>query len=112
QHKKTADNTLLDVACGTGGHLTHLLPHFTCEGLDMDTGMLAVAREKFPAVTFHQADMTNFHLGKQYGVVTCMFSSIGYVQTVEALNQTLKNFAEHVVSGGVVVIEPWFSSVL
>jgi len=112
QHKKTDDNTLLDVACGTGGHITHLLPRFACEGLDMDTGMLAVAREKFPTLTFHQADMTDFHLNKHYGVITCMFSSIGYVQTVDALNATIKNFADHLVRGGVVVVEPWFSLVL
>ena len=30
-----AAQTLLDVACGTGGHLVHLEKQFKCEGLDL-----------------------------------------------------------------------------
>jgi len=112
QYKKTDDNTLLDVACGTGGHLTHLLAHFDGEGLDMDTGMLRVAREKFPHITFHQADMTQFNLGRKYGVITCLFSSIAYTHMIPALKETIRNFANHLVSGGVVIVEPWISSAL
>lgn len=112
QYKKTDDNTLLDVACGTGGHLAHLLNHFAGEGLDMDAGMLKVAREKFPHVTFHQADMTQFDLGRNYGVITCLFSSIAYTHTIPALTATIRNFANHLVSGGVVIVEPWISSAL
>ncbi len=112
QYKKTDDNNLLDVACGTGGHLTHLQNHFACEGLDMDTGMLKVAREKFPKMTFHQFDMTEFDLGRKYGVITCMFSSIAYTHTLPALKATVHHFAEHLVSGGVIIVEPWISSTL
>lgn len=110
QYKKTDNNTLLDVACGTGGHLAHLISHFACEGLDLDSGMLAIAREKFPSITFHQADMTQFNLGRKYGVITCMFSSIAYAHTTEKLNATLQHFADHTENGGVILVEPWFTS--
>jgi SAM-dependent methyltransferase len=112
QYKRTDTNTLLDVACGTGGHLTHLIPHFACEGLDLDTGMLAVAREKFPHITFHQGDMTDFHLGRKYAVIICMFSSIGYTHTTEKLNATIQHFVDHTEQGGIIIVEPWFSSEL
>ncbi len=51
------DGTLLDVACGTGAHLLHLRDHYRVEGLDLDPGMLDVARAKLPGVPFHQGDM-------------------------------------------------------
>src|SRR5262249_48372188 len=39
----------------------------------------------------------------------CLFSSIGYVVTTEALRRTVAAFAEHLAPGGVLVIEPWFT---
>jgi hypothetical protein len=44
----------------------------------------------------------------RYDAVVCLFSSIGYVLTVEYLNQTLCAFARCVRPGGVVIVEPWF----
>lgn len=109
QHKSSDGSTLLDAACGTGGHIPYLRGHYQIEGFDLDDQMVAVARQRFPDVLFHQADMTNFDLGKQFDVVTCLFSSIGYVKTVVALRQTIRNFARHTRLGGVVIVEPWFS---
>src|SRR5689334_13930010 len=63
--KQTAGNDLLDVACGTGGHLQYLKDWYSVEGLDMDANMLDVARRRYPGVTFHRADMTRFDLGRQ-----------------------------------------------
>lgn len=107
QYKKSAGSQLLDVACGTGGHIPHLQQHYQVAGLDLDDSMLDVARAKFPDVTFYHADMVDFDLGKQYDVIVCLFSSIGYVKTVGALNRTLATFKRHLRDGGVVIVEPW-----
>ena len=53
--------------------------------------------------------MVDFDLGKQYDAVTCLFSSIGYTETVERLNRAVKQIARHLLIGGVTVIEPWFT---
>ena len=37
-------DTIVDVACGTGGHLTYLKHHYVAEGLDLDPNLLAIAR--------------------------------------------------------------------
>ncbi|MEP7293011.1 MAG: class I SAM-dependent methyltransferase [Chloroflexota bacterium] len=107
QYKRAPGTALLDAACGTGHHLEYLAEHYQVEGFDLDAGLLEVARGRCPAVPFYQADMTNFDLGKQYDVLTCLFSAIGYIKTVERLNQTLQCFARHLRSGGVVLVEPW-----
>ena len=69
--------------------------------------MLEIARRRHPDVTFHQADMAHLQLGTTFDAVICMFSSIGYVKTVEGLNQTLRAFARHTVPGGVVIVDGW-----
>jgi ubiquinone/menaquinone biosynthesis C-methylase UbiE len=48
EHKRSAGNALLDVACGTGGHIGHLRQHYTVEGLDLEGAMLGIARRKHP----------------------------------------------------------------
>jgi SAM-dependent methyltransferase len=82
---------------------------YCVEGLDLDPGMLDIARERCPGVTFHQDDMVDFSLGRQFDVIVCLFSSIGYVRTVPNLRKSLAAMADHLRAGGVLFIEPWLS---
>lgn len=100
--------TLLDVACGTGMHAQALAAHYTVEGMDLDAGLLAVARARLPGVPPHHADMRDFDLGRTYDVVTCLFSSIGYAATLESMRAAMAAMARHVARGGALVVEPWF----
>jgi SAM-dependent methyltransferase len=108
EYKRSPDNTLLDVACGTGGHIPYLSSDFAYEGLDLDPEMLALAKQRFPDVVFHQGDMANFNLGRQFDVVTCLFSSIAYTRTVPRLQQAIGTLAGHVCPGGVLLIGAFF----
>jgi len=109
QNLQSGGNRLLDVACGTGCHIEHLKSDFEVEGLDISEGLLELARRRNPGVVFHQADMIHFELGRHFDVVTCLFSSIGYVRTIENLRQAIKCMTQHIVPGGLVIVEPWFT---
>jgi len=109
RNKKSAGNMLLEVACGTGIHASVLQEFYQVEGLDLDKEMLAVARGDYPELLFHHADMADFDLGKQFDAVTCLFSSIGYVKTIQRLEQAAQTMADHLLPGGVLIIEPWFT---
>ena len=109
QHKKSPGNVLLEVACGTGLHASVLQKFYQVEGLDLDAEMLAVASQNYPDIPFHQADMAKFDLGKQFDVITCLFSSIGYVKTKKRLEQAIQTMTEHLLPGGVLIVEPWFT---
>jgi SAM-dependent methyltransferase len=100
---------LLDVACGTGCHIEYLKKHFEVEGLDISEDLLKMAHQRNPEVAFHRGDMTGFHLRRQFDVVTCLFSSIGYVKTADGLARAMGCMASHLKPGGVLVIEPWFT---
>jgi SAM-dependent methyltransferase len=108
-YRRSTGNRLLDVACGTGLHLSYLKQQFQVEGLDIDEGLLAIARQRDPGIPLHQADMTDFHLGHQFDVVTCLFSAIGYVKTLDNLVRAVQCMASHLSPGGVLLIEPWFT---
>lgn len=102
-------SSLLDVACGTGRHVEKLRRHYRAEGLDLSPDLLAFARERCPDVLFHQGDMTDFDLGRRFDVVTCLFSSIAYVRTLDNLRRAVAAMARHLNPGGVLAIEPWFT---
>src|SRR5574341_5873 len=108
RYKRAPGNALLDVGCGTGAHIGYLKRHYDVTGLDLDLNILAVARRNFLDVVFHEGDMADFWLDCRFDAIVCMFSSIGYVKSIERLGQTIRNFAQHLSPGGVVIVEPWF----
>ncbi len=109
RHKKSKGNALLDVACGTGQHLPFLRKFFKVEGLDADAKMLAIARKRNPRIIFHRANMANFDLSDKFDVITCLFSSIGYVKTPPRLRSAIRSMVKHLKPGGVLIVEPWLT---
>ncbi len=110
KYKKSTGKDLLDVACGTGKHLEYLKRWYSCVGLDVSQAMLDIARKKVKGITFRKGDMTELKLDKNFDIITCLFSSIGYVRTYKNLQKTLVGFSKHLKPGGVVIIGPWLTS--
>jgi SAM-dependent methyltransferase len=107
RHRPDA-SSVLDVACGTGEHLRSLAEWFDrAEGLELSPDMLAVARTKVLGLRLHRGDMREFRLDARFDVITCMFSSIGYLRSTAELDRTLACLAAHLTPGGVLAIEPW-----
>lgn len=109
KYKQTAGTTLLDVACGTGTHAGLLSKVYNVEGTDLNKAMLKIARKKHPHIRFVQADMRDLDLGRQYDAITCMFSAIGYMKTKTDLQKAIKSMGRHLLPGGVLLVEPWFT---
>jgi SAM-dependent methyltransferase len=95
QERSPGAASLLDVACGTGGHLAHLRRWYDVAGVDIDPGMLAEARRRLPQETFIEGDMRDVRLGRTFDAVCCLFSSIGYMGSVQDLNQAVSTMASH-----------------
>src|SRR5581483_5863368 len=107
--RKPDARTLLDVACATGRHLEVLERYYEAQGLDINPTLLALARTRCPRLIFHEANMLDFDLGQSFDVITCLFSSIAYVKTVDRLEQALRSMSRHLTDGGLVIVEPWFT---
>lgn len=109
KQKKPEARTILDIGCGTAEHHKYLKKEFQVDGLDINEGFVKLAKAKNPDGAYHVADMTGFELDKKYDVLICLFSSIGYVKTLEKLSSALKCFDQHLVPEGLVIVEPWLS---
>ena len=108
QHHPKA-HTILDVACGTHEHVKYLADQYQVDGLDINGKFLAIAATKNPQGTYHEGNMINFKINKKYDVIMCVFSSIGYVRTLDNLEQTISNFKNHLNENGIIIVEPWFT---
>jgi SAM-dependent methyltransferase len=102
--------TVLDVACGTAEHARLLTDQhgFEVDGLDLDPAFARIARRKLPRGSVYEGDMTSFELSRRYDVILCLFSSIGYVRTLDNVRRTLERFRGHLDDRGIVMVEPWF----
>lgn len=99
--------TWLDVACGTGRHLDFLRRTHAVVGLDASPAMLRVARRRLPGEHLVLADMRRFRLDRRFDVVSCLFSAIGHLESVDDIRTTFTNFARHLNPGGIALVEPW-----
>lgn len=103
KNAKFPPRTLLHLGCGAGGYDMHLKRDFTITGIDLCGGMLAIARERNPEVTYRQADMRLFDLGRQFDAVIIP-DSIDYMATQADLQAAIERACTHLKSGGVLLI--------
>jgi len=103
--------TVLDVACGTGEHARLLSSEYgyDVDGVDIDRDFVRIAAAKNPRGRIMNGNMVDFDAGRRYDVVLCLFSSIGYVKSLEDVTRTLLNFRRHLAECGLIILEPWFT---
>ncbi|MGO4417251.1 class I SAM-dependent methyltransferase [Streptomyces sp. MCAF7] len=108
QHAPQA-KTVLEVACGTGTLLARL-QGFERIGVDASEPMLSQARKKLgDEVALHHGKMQDFSLPRPgVDVLLLLDGAIGYAGPAE-LEPTLATFARHMASGGLLVVEPWYT---
>lgn len=94
-YKKTSGMELLDIACGTGGHVMYLKENYNVTGIDLSRAMLDIAREKIPDVKFIEADMFNFNLGIKYDVILNLYGSICFAKSYNQLIDGMKCASLH-----------------
>ena len=98
-----APTTVLDAGCGTGRVAIELANRgVNAVGVDLDPGMLDVARAKAPEVKWILADLVGLDLGQQFDIVVAagnvmIFLAPGTEPTV------VQALAKHVVAGGRLV---------
>ncbi len=100
---------ILDIACGTGKHAQYLSHHYKVDGIDINPSFIELASMRNPDGQFYCKNMMKFQLPEQYDVVLCLFSSIAYVKTFDALVDTLGQLLKHVKASGYLIVEPWFA---
>lgn len=108
KHKLSDGKTLLDLGCGTAKHLQYLT-EYNCTGLDISEELLEIAEVNVPDARFICADMKSFDTDEKYDVIISLFSSIGYMTSIEDLRKVIQKSFAHLKSGGVFIFETWIS---
>ncbi|MBA7544358.1 hypothetical protein ES705_36713 [subsurface metagenome] len=65
--------------------------------------MLQVAQKNYPGIQFFNKNMIDFDINIEFGVIICLYGSIGFVQTRDNLFKALKSFENHLVAGGILI---------
>jgi SAM-dependent methyltransferase len=111
-HSKIPVSRVLDLACGTGGHLLEMAAHgWQMTGADLSESMLDRARQKAIRLglspRLQAADLRTFEFAERFDLITCMFSSIGYVTDDAGLDSSFDAVRRHLEPGGLFILEFW-----
>ena len=104
--------TILDLGCGTGGHVIPLAQKgYKVAGLDASLGMLKLAREKCSKnrikAELYRGRFQDFQLKKQFDIIICMFSAVDYILKDSELKKTLNNVASHMKKNSLFIFDFW-----
>jgi len=93
----------LDVGCGSTGRFIDLLLEqgYQPEGVDISDKMLELAKIKHPKITFHQEDICDWELPKQYDFITA-WDSIFHIPLSQQEN-VLTKLVNSLNGGGVFI---------
>lgn len=109
---------LLELACGSGRHALELEAlGYQVVATDYSADLLAVAQrraaERGSGVEFRLADMRELDLDDgPFDAAYCLFDSIGYVQTNDAIQQVLSDVRRQLRPGGLFVFEFWHAAAM
>jgi len=73
--------SVLEIGCGTGQLLNSLNPSRGV-GIDISSGMIQMAKEKFPHLEFHQMDAENIQLKETFEYVI-LSDTLGYLEDIQ-----------------------------
>ena len=96
----------LDLGCGTGVLCAGLAAHgLDTLGTDLSPGMIALARERFPALRFETADMTDFSLPRRFDLITCTGDALNHLPEPEDLRRAFCCVRAALSEGGVFLFD-------
>jgi SAM-dependent methyltransferase len=111
---KPAPRRMLDLGCGTGGHMAPLLQRgISVSGVDRSDVMVAQAKTKLAATAGGAAqklsvgDIREFRDGSTYDVVVSMFAVMGYLTSNNDFLKGLATARAHLNPGGLFLFDVW-----
>lgn len=106
KYKMTEGNNMLDLACGCGSHIKYWTGKYHIVGLDNNMHMIMRAKEKWPQTMFVCGNMFRFSNLSNFDIVTCLYGSIGYAESIEKMESAIACVAKCLNSGGVFILTP------
>ncbi len=106
---KIKPKLIYDVACGSGPHSKLLLEEgFNVVGVDMNKGMIRVAKKKVPKLKIHQQDMRKLNMKKKADGIITMFNAINHFSSYNDFEMMLKSYWKNLNNKGIVIFDTMF----
>lgn len=98
--------TAMDLACGTG-ILCEILHREGIEasGMDFSSGMIGIARERCPEISYHVADMITYRPQEQFDLVTCTGDALNHIMNLSDVERIFENVHAYLAPGGYFVFD-------
>lgn len=101
-------SSVLDAACGTGGHAIPLAAKgYRVTGFDASEAMIHRAREKSPHIPFHIMDLRSLSIAGEFDACICMFAAMNYLTETADIQKTLTNVRRHLRLEGLFIFDFW-----
>ena len=106
KQKNLQPKTAMDLACGTG-ILCGILADsgIKVSGMDFSAGMIDIARQNNPHISFDVADMTIYRPAKQFELVTCTGDAVNHIPELLDVEKIFQNVYAYLAHGGYFVFD-------
>lgn len=113
RHGVDADGSVLDLGCGTGGHVIPLARRgYAVTGVDRSAEMLRQACDKTGqagvSAELIEGDVCSVRVGRSFDAVISMFAVVCYQLSNDDLAAFFTTARKHLQPGGVLVFDAWF----
>jgi len=100
---------IYDVACGSGNHSRILLEKgFNVIGVDLNKGMINVAKKKVPKLKVYQQDMRKLKMKRKADCIITMFNAINHFSSYKDFEMMLKSYWNNLNDRGLVIFDTMF----
>jgi len=104
---------ILDIGCGTGGHMIILLNRgYKVTGIDASKNMAELAEKKIMTLGLHgnilAEKMSDFKLDRSFDAAICMFAVMNYVTDTDEFLKSLLNIRKHLRNGAIFLFDFWY----
>ena len=103
---QVAPKTSLDLACGTG-ILCEILHRsgINAFGMDFSSGMIDIARERCPEISYDVADMITYRPDRVFDLVTCTGDALNHIPDLGNVKKIFQNVRSYLSPGGYFVFD-------
>ena len=106
QRKGLFPQKAMDLACGTGVLCEKLSDAgIQAAGMDLSEGMIRIARESRPDISYTVADMVTFCPEERYDLVTCTGDAVNHIRFLQDVERIFQNVYRYTAPGGYFVFD-------
>ena len=106
KRKGLSPKNSMDLGCGTGV-LCRILQNagIKAAGMDFSDGMIAIARQDSPEISYEVADMVTYCPEAQFDLVTCTGDALNHIRSIRDVQKIFQNVYRYTSPGGYFVFD-------